>query len=171
MEDISEEEKEKKKKEIRIHKYIGETARSAFERGLEHLNALEKLDEDSHMLKHIANTHSEEEIEDVKFGMKVVSYTRTALERQVLESVKIQEEREKNLILNSRSEYSRSTIPRLTAKMGEEEYDKKRKDEKKHDQEMEEQLRREISRRRKERCKRRNQEIHEHQDNRENKMN
>jgi len=77
MEDIPEEETEKKKKEIKIHKYVGETAISAFERGLEHLNALEKLDEDSHMLKHIANDHTGKEIENIKFGMKVVSYTRT----------------------------------------------------------------------------------------------
>ena len=129
MEEIEEEEKKRKKAEMKVHKYVGETARSAFERGLEHRNALEKLDEDSHMLKHIANYHKEMEVEDVKFGMRVVSFTRTALERQVLESVKIQEERERNWIMNSRSEYSRSTIPRLTAKMGEKDYDKLREKE------------------------------------------
>ena len=156
------------KKKIKIHKYVGETARSAYERGLEHKIALEKLDEDSHMMKHIANYHREAEIEDVKFGMRVTGYCRTPLERQVMESVKIQEERMKNISMNSRAEYSRSTIPRLTAKMGEKEYDERRGKEKKEDRDMEEKVRREIYRRKKELCKIRSTEIHEHQEKLEN---
>ena len=85
----------------------------------------------------------------------------------MIESVKIQEERRKNVIMNSRAEYSRSTLLRLTAKMGEEEYDEKRGKEKKEDRIMEENIRREIHRRRKEICKERSQEIHEHQEKRE----
>ena len=45
-----EEELKEKVKKIRLHKYIGETNRSVFERGWEHLNALAKLDTESHML-------------------------------------------------------------------------------------------------------------------------
>ena len=165
-----EQEKMRKKQNIKVHKYIGETARSAYERGIEHKNALEKLDEDSHMLKHIANYHENEEIEDIRFGMRVVKYTRSALERQVLESVRIQEEREKNYIMNSRSEYNRCTIPRLTAKMGEEDYDKRRQEEKRIDRIMEEKMRMEINKRKKDKCKRRGNEMHDFQDLRENNM-
>ena len=66
------------------------------------------------------------EVEQVSFGMRVIKFTRSAMERQILESVKIQEEKDKHIILNSKAEYSRCTIPRLTAKMGEKEHDEKR---------------------------------------------
>ena len=167
-EEVEDTEKELRKKKIRVHKYIGETARSAYERGMEHRLALEKMDEDSHMMKHVATYHKGEEIEEVKFGMRVVSFCRTPLERQVLESVKIQEERQKNITMNSRSEYSRSKIPRLTAKMGDDEYDERRENEKKEDKLIEENVRKEIYRRRKEKCKKRSKEIHEHKERIEN---
>ena len=167
-EDIEEDAKAIKKKKIRIHKYIGETSRSAFERGLEHLTALDRLEEDSHMLKHIVDKHRDREVDEIKFGMKVVSYTRSPLERQVLESVKIQEERKRNLILNSKAEYSRCTLPRLTSKMGEKEYDKLRSEEKLEEKRLEDLMKTEILRRKKERCKRRNRELHDHKDAAEN---
>ena len=71
--DIEDEEDRKIQKEkIKKHKYVGETARSAYERGAEHLDALEKLSEESHLLKHIASNHSEEDIDKIKFGFKVL---------------------------------------------------------------------------------------------------
>ena len=45
-----------------VDKYIGETARSAYERGMEHRNGLEKMEEENHMMKHIANYHQDQEI-------------------------------------------------------------------------------------------------------------
>ena len=96
--------------------------------------------------------------------MRVLKFTQSALERQILESVKIQEERKKHQILNSKAEYSRCTIPRLTTKMGDSEYDEKRKMEKMEEREQEERVRKDISRRKKERCKTRNVEIHEYDD-------
>ena len=86
------EERRRRIEKIPRYKYIGETARSAFERGVEHQGALEKLQEDSHLLKHIANNHRGEDIDNIKFGMRIYKQTRTALERQVTESVRIQEE-------------------------------------------------------------------------------
>ena len=115
--------------EIPRYKYIGETARSAYERGLEHKNDLEKLQEDSHLLKHIATKHRGEDLDNIKFGMKILKQTKTALERQVTESVKIQEEQERHYILNSKSEYNRCSLPRLTARLGSKEYDKIRQEE------------------------------------------
>ena len=37
---------------IRLHKYIGETSRSCFERGMEHLNDMRQLKPASHLLRH-----------------------------------------------------------------------------------------------------------------------
>ena len=66
-----------------------------------------------------------EEFESMKFHMKTVRFTKTAFERQILESVCIQENRHHNL-LNSKSEYNRCSIPRITLKMGDNVYmDKK----------------------------------------------
>ena len=94
-EEIADKEKEEKKRKITIYKYIGETARSVYERGLEHRIGLEKLDEVNNMMKHIVQHHQDMEIKEVEFGIKVLKYTQSAMERQILESVKIQEEREK----------------------------------------------------------------------------
>ena len=168
-EEITEKEKEEKKRSIMRYKYIGETARSAYERGLEHRDGYEKLDEDNHMIKHVANHHRDMKLEDIKFGMKVLKYTNSAMERQILESVKIQEEKVKHYILNSKAEYSRCTLPRLTARMGEEEFDKKRHEEKKKERDEEEVVRKEVARRKKERCKNRGKEIHQQEEIEEEK--
>ena len=50
--DIEEDEKRKMTREVRLHKYIGETSRSTYERGLEHLRDLSEMKAQSHMLKH-----------------------------------------------------------------------------------------------------------------------
>ena len=65
-------------------------------------------------------------MEEIKFGMRVRRYARTALERQVLESILIQEERRSHHIMNSRSEYNRCSLPRLTTRLGLKEYDKEK---------------------------------------------
>ena len=95
--------RERKIAEIPKHKYIGETARSAYERGWEHQESLRKLEEDSHLLKHVANHHQGVPMEKISFGMRVVQFTRSALERQVLESVLIQEASKRHMIMNSKS--------------------------------------------------------------------
>ena len=108
-------------------------------------------------------------MEEICFGMRVVQYTRSALERQVLESVLIQEEGKKHEIMNSKSEYSRCSIPRLTTKLGDKEYRKGRNDELEKEREEERIIKLEINRRRKEKCKERNEELHpEEQNEREN---
>ena len=71
-------EREERIRKIRKYKYLGETARSAFERGLEHQDALQKLDSDSHLLKLIADKHQAQKIDEIIFGMKVVQYTRSS---------------------------------------------------------------------------------------------
>ena len=82
-----------KKKEIRLFKYIGETSRSAYERSLEHQLSLKTLNSDSYMLKHLIDKHEGEDMEVQRFGIKVVKFTKSSFERQILESVTLQENR------------------------------------------------------------------------------
>ena len=109
--------REKKvKKEYNV-KYVGETGRSAYERGVEHISDYQNFDESSHMLKHYLSCHKDMKMKDVKFGMKVRNSFRSALERQVGEAVAIDVDRRKGMILmNSKSEYNRCTIPRICTK-------------------------------------------------------
>ena len=69
--------------------YIGESSRSAYERGFEHLNNYTSLSSKSQMLKHAVQDHSELELDDIKWGMFILEYKRTSFERQIAEAVKI----------------------------------------------------------------------------------
>ena len=108
---------------MKLHKYVGETSRSCFERSQEHKNDMQQLKPSSHMLRHILDMHEGELIADIKFGMEVIRFTRTSWERQMLESVVIQQSTSHNL-LNSKSEYNRCSLPRLSTRMGDKEYKK-----------------------------------------------
>ena len=81
------------------------------------------------MLRHMLEVHEDEERSEIKFGMKVLRYTRSSFERQILESVLIQGSRSHH-ILNSRAEYNRCPIPRLVTKLGEKEMKKWREEDK-----------------------------------------
>ena len=78
------------KGKIKKHLYIGETSRSIYERALEHQNDVEQLKTSSHMLRHLLEMHGGEQRSDVEFGVKVLRYTRSSFERQILESLSIQ---------------------------------------------------------------------------------
>ena len=90
-----------------------------YERGLEHLRDLNEMKAESHMLKHFFKHHEGEELSSMKFGARIVKAARTAFNRQVSESVQIQENAARNEIVNSKSEYNRCALPRLTTKLGE----------------------------------------------------
>ena len=107
-----------------MFKYIGETSRSSFERGWEHVNDMAQLKTSSHMLKHALTTHQEQEMSEVQFGMRIIRSCQSSFERQIYESVIIQQERRHHHILNSRSEFNRCSLPRLAAQVGENEYEK-----------------------------------------------
>ena len=124
----NEEMKREMMKKRKAYKYVGETSRSVYERTWEHTNSMKQLQTSSHMLKHMLEVHGEEEMEKVEFGARVLKFARSAFERQVMESVLIQEEREKHHILNSKSEYNRCSLPRLTAKLGERDWKKREKE-------------------------------------------
>ena len=97
---------EKNRKE-RKYKYIGETHRSAYERGKEHIRDFKDLDEGSHLLKHYLKMHTDIKMEEMKIGMRVRSQYRSALERQVGEATSIlMDQRKGTCLLNSKSEFS-----------------------------------------------------------------
>ena len=59
------------------------------------------LNTNSYMLKHWVDIHDEEEMKEGVFRIKVLKYTKSSFERQVLESVLLHENLEHNL-LNSK---------------------------------------------------------------------
>ena len=97
-----------------VARYIGESGRSGYERGLEHMEGLRKGQEDSHMFKHKLMEHPDEE---VNFRMKILKKHKSAFERQVTEAVLIEME-DNGLLLNSKGGFNRCVLPRLQVVMG-----------------------------------------------------
>ena len=126
-----------------------------YERGLEHQADIEACKTSSHMLRHLLDAHEDEEEEwkKIEFGMRVLKSTRTAFERQILESVLIQKSRHHH-IMNNKAEYNRCALPRLTAKLGENELSKWREEDR-IEMEREASIEEKIRIRKKERSKRR----------------
>ena len=91
--------------------YVGETGRSIFERSSEHVKDAQSQKEESHMVKHWLTDHPQE-VNLPPFKFKVVASFQDALSRQVAESVRI--DMRGGLVLNSKTEYSRCRLPRLT---------------------------------------------------------
>ena len=107
-----------KVKEETDYIYIGESSRSAHERGTEHSKDYEYLRVRSHMLKHVVLKHGDSHPNDVEFRMKIVSQHQTAFERQISEAVRIR----RNLgdrLMNSKQEYNRCYIPKISIKKSE----------------------------------------------------
>ena len=68
--------------------YIGESGRNGYSRGLEHIDNLKTKDEEKSVLwLHCKDYHQSRE--DVKFTMRVEGAYNEALERQLMERVKI----------------------------------------------------------------------------------
>ena len=135
---------------IPLSRYIGESSRNSFIRGKNPLD-----DARSQMLKHYLDQHQEEDMSSMVFRIKIVSFKRTAYKRQIHKSVLIQQNREHNL-LNSRSEFNRCSLPRMTVKVGDKEMgevanqireEQKKKDNvEKEDKRLEEQIKEEVYR-------------------------
>ena len=99
--------------------YVGETSKSLFERGSEHWRDFRLRKEDSHILKHHQIHHGGRGAPS--FHLRPVRFFKTPLTRQIAEAVLIQRWGE-DRVLNSKAEFNRSKISRLT--LGEEEEDK-----------------------------------------------
>ena len=95
---------------------MGETGRSVYERMLDHWDDWGKKKEGSSLWKHSVNEHGGL-LDDDKFHVKVLRRPRTALERQVLEGVLIEEEKLEEL-LNSKSEWGHNRVPRIRVEVG-----------------------------------------------------
>ena len=112
----SEVEKEEKKvqKESYKVKYVGETNRSGYERGREHVKQFMNMEEGSHLIKHYLQCHRNIQMEEMEFGMKVRASFKSAIERQISEAVAISlEEKSGTKLMNSKAEYNRCKLPRL----------------------------------------------------------
>jgi hypothetical protein len=105
-------------------------------------------------LRHLLDVHEEEEEqwEDLRFGMRILKNTRTAFERQILESVLIQKARHN--IMNNKAEYNHWALPRLTTKVGERDRDKWREEDRR-EMEKEATIEEKIRIRKKEKAKKR----------------
>ena len=100
---------------MKLHKYIGETSRSSYERSQEHIDDMRQLKPSSHLLRHALDQHEGEQRSCIKFGMVIIKFTRTSFKRQILKSVCIQQNNHHN-ILNSRSEYNCCSVPRVSTR-------------------------------------------------------
>ena len=109
---VCREREEKEKKKVTLYTYVGETAKRAHKRGGEHVYDMKNL------LKHVVDRHEGEEIPAKEFRMKVFKFHRSSFERQINESEAIQFFRMGNYLLNSKSEFDWSAVPRLALKMG-----------------------------------------------------
>ena len=98
--------------------FVGESARSMFERSAEHWADYRSGEEDSHILEHWTLHHGG--IGEPRFRFQVINFCRDALSRQVGESTRIDL---RGNCLNSKSGYNRSGISRLLLKPDEEQSD------------------------------------------------
>ena len=90
--------------------YEGETCRNTYLRGREHVRDYDKRSESSVMYKHVQKEHKGEE-DEIEFQMKVVGRFKTAITRQIDESVRIQNKKPSTL-LNSKSEFHGPAVKR-----------------------------------------------------------
>ena len=113
-------------------KYIGESNRSGYERGKEHMSDFKNLDESSHLLKHYLQCHKNIKLEEMEVGMRVRSTFKSAIERQISEAVAISiEERKGTILMNSKAEYNRCKLPRLNTQSLEEQLEEAEAEKKK----------------------------------------
>ena len=96
--------------------YVGETSRRIFERAGEHWEGYRKRKPDSHIWKHHIVHHEGEG--EPEFRFKVLGQHKSSLTRQISEAVQIR--RRGKIALNSKGEYDRCKIHRLTIENQEE---------------------------------------------------
>ena len=91
--------------------YVGETSRSLYERAKEHQADKEARSEDSHQVKHWVLDHPDL-LAPLRFKIEIVRSFQDPLSRQLSEAVRIDLRGEG--ILNSKGEFNRCKVPRLT---------------------------------------------------------
>ena len=91
-------------------KYIGETARNAYTRGVEHFDAFRRGDKDSVLRRHAESCHRGIPPGDMCYNMRVTGHYSDSLTRQTAEAVKIH--RTVAGLINTKCEYNHPAIPR-----------------------------------------------------------
>ena len=104
------------KSKERSVEYWGETGRDCFSRGGEHVKGCREQNEDNPMWKHIVDSHESIGGEEL-FSMRMEAGFRKPLARQIREGVEI--ESCKGELMNSKSEWYNSKIPRIIIETGE----------------------------------------------------
>ena len=89
--------------------YIGESARTMYDRGAEHLDAWRREDEASVLVEHQEQKHSPEE--RPRYSMKLIGTQKRPLYRQITESILIEEY--KGELLNRKGEWGCNLPPTL----------------------------------------------------------
>ena len=92
--------------------YIGESARTLYDRGLEHKKAIENRNEESPMVEHAREKHPESMD---NFRIEAICYPTRTLLRQATEANQIQVHRKKGHIINRRGEWGQNLPPKFTA--------------------------------------------------------
>ena len=91
--------------------YVGETARNAHTRGLEHISSVARKDTNSPLYLHCVSQHDSISTD---FSMEVTgTFGGDALKRQISESVQIQNT-PTHLLLNRRDEWRQTLLPRAS---------------------------------------------------------
>ena len=101
--------------------YVGESARTPFDRGAEHLKLMEREDPESPAVEHTQEMHPGQE---TSFSMEVISFPKTTLQRQAMEGHYIGLNEGQNL-LNRRGEWGQNLPPKMIVQ-GQEQVQKKR---------------------------------------------
>ena len=94
--------------------YIGETSRTAFQSGLQHLYALRKpkAHRDNALCKHIIECHQGDKAKDIKFKVDIVKSFKSPFERQIWEGVEIHG-CERDIIMNSKQDHYQPVVGRM----------------------------------------------------------
>ena len=98
--------------------YWGETARTGYERGQEHIAGMESRYEKNALWKHSYLYH-EGKLGAGEIKMEIIEGHRSPLNRQIHEGVELYTNAA-SIIMNSKSEWGNSKIPRIVIEMGEE---------------------------------------------------
>ena len=93
--------------------YFGETAKTSFDRGLEHLAAIRAKNKESPMAEHALKEH---EGEEMRFSMKVKGYFTRPLEGQGEKASKI--DALNGRMMNRRGEWGLKVLPKLCIEYG-----------------------------------------------------
>ena len=85
--------------------YVGDTAKTPYDRGVEHLTAVEKGDTESPLTEHDEEYHGRVSVD---FTMEILGNSRTSLQRQAGEYHQKDKYGEKCILLNRRGGWERA---------------------------------------------------------------